>query len=130
MAKNEKSLAQIRSEHGIVVDKSDKLDKNSGLTLSEKARLTAQGALFNFSDEGAALFRSLLGEDYDDAVADERAQLEKARGKDGSLKYEIGGAIVPALLAALPAGRQGQRRVTGQSGRHQAGGGNGEGQTR
>jgi hypothetical protein len=70
------------------------------LDFSEKARLSAQGALFNLSDEGAALFRSLLGEDYDAAVADERAKLEAARDKPGSLKYEIGGAIVPALAAA------------------------------
>jgi hypothetical protein len=93
-------LAKLRKDLDIVIVPESEIDEQTGLTLSEKARLTAQGALFNFSDEGAALFRSLLGEDYDDAVADERAQLEKARGKDGSLKYEIGGAIVPALLAA------------------------------
>lgn len=96
----EDEIAALRKQYGIVVVPKAEIDETSGLTLSEKARLSAQGALFNFSDEGAALFRSLLGEDYDEAVADERAKLETARGKEGSLKYEIGGAVLPALAAA------------------------------
>jgi len=96
----EEELSKIRKELGINVIPLEEIDEKSGLTFSEKARLAAQGALFNFSDEGAGLFRSLLGEDYDEAVADERAQLETARGKDGSLKYEIGGAMLPAIAAA------------------------------
>ena len=96
----EEQIAALRKQYGIVVVPKAQIDETSGLTLSEKARLAAQGALFNFSDEGAALFRSLFGEDYDEAVADERAKLETARGKEGSLKYEIGGAVLPALAAA------------------------------
>ena len=94
------TIEEIRAKHNIVVNENDKVDEKSGLTFSEKARLSAQGALFNFSDEGIAIFRSLLGEDYDEAVADERSQLQTARGKDGSLKYEIGGAVIPAIAAA------------------------------
>ena len=86
-------LKQTRAKKVVPPPKGD-------LDFSEKARLSAQGALFNLSDEGLALLRSLLGEDYDAAVADERAKLEAARDKPGSLKYEIGGAIVPALAAA------------------------------
>ena len=93
-------LAKLRKELDIVVVPETEIDEKSGLTFSEKARLSAQGALFNFSDEGAAAFRSLLGEDYDEAVADERAKLEAARGKEGSTKYEIGGAVATGLLAA------------------------------
>ena len=92
-------LAKLRKELDIVVVPKTEIDEKSGLTFSEKARLSAQGALFNFSDEGAAAFRSLLGEDYDAAVADERAKLEEARSKDGSLKYEIAGAVATGLLA-------------------------------
>lgn len=94
------TIDEIRAKHDIVVNENDKVDEKSGLTFSEKARLSAQGALFNFSDEGIAIFRSLLGEDYDEAVSDERSQLQTARGKDGSLKYEIGGAVIPAIAAA------------------------------
>mgnify|MGYP003670199488 FL=1 len=65
----EDEIAALRKQYGIVVVPKAEIDETSGLTLSEKARLSAQGALFNFSDEGAALFRSLLGEDYDEAVA-------------------------------------------------------------
>ena len=61
----------------------------------------AQGALFNTSDEAAAALRSVLGGvPYDEALAEERAKLEAARDKPGSFKYELGGAIVPGLLAA------------------------------
>ena len=93
-------LAALRKSLGISVVPETEIDEKSGLTFSEKARLAAQGALFNFSDEGAAAFRYLLGEDYDEAVADERAKLEAARGKEGSTKYEIGGAVATGLLAA------------------------------
>ena len=93
-------LAALRKSLGISVVPETEIDEQTGLTFSEKARLAAQGALFNFSDEGAAAFRYLLGEDYDEAVADERAKLEAARGKEGSTKYEIGGAVATGLLAA------------------------------
>jgi hypothetical protein len=91
------------------------MDEASGLTLAEKSRLAAHGALFSFSDEAAAALRSVLGGSvrreggriffdtdapYDEALAEERAKLEAARDKPGSFKYELGGAIVPGLLAA------------------------------
>jgi hypothetical protein len=95
------TLKELRKKHGIEAHVAGgDIDEKSGLTFADRARLAAQGGLFNFSDEGIALFRSLIGEDYETALADERAELEAARGKEGSLKYEIGGAIIPALAAA------------------------------
>lgn len=71
------------------------------LDFSDRARLSAQGASFNLSDEVLARIRSMGGSGtYKDYLADERSELESARSKSGSLKYEIGGAMVPALLAA------------------------------
>ena len=71
------------------------------LDFSDRARLAAQGASLNLSDEGFARIRSMGGSGtYEDYLADERFQLESARNKPGSLKYEIGGAMVPALASA------------------------------
>ena len=94
------TLEELRAKHEISPSGEDPVDPETGLTLSEKARLSAQGLLVNFSDEVAAAVRSLMGEDFDEAVADERAKLAAAREKEGSLKYEIGGALVPAIAAA------------------------------
>ena len=95
------TIEEIRAKHKIEVAEQDAVDpEGTDLTLSEKARLAAQGALFNFSDEITAAFRALGEETYEEAVADERSKLELAREKDGSLKYEIGGAILPGVLSA------------------------------
>jgi len=77
-----------------------------GLTFSDRARLLAQGALMNFSDEFFAMVRSALGgETYEEALGEEREALKKAQEKEGSLKYEIIGATAPALaLAPFTAG--------------------------
>ena len=75
-------------------------NKEAGLTASEKIRLIAQGALLNYSDEAIAKIKSLLSDkSYDEIVQLERNILAQAREKDGSLKYEFGGAMAPALLA-------------------------------
>lgn len=94
------TIDEIRAKHGIVVNEAETVDPETDLTLSEKARLFAQGFGFNLSDEVIAGFRSLGDETYEEAVAAERAALDTARSKEGSLKYELGGAIVPALAAA------------------------------
>ena len=94
-------MAAFQKKHGIPVPPEQETDEASGLTLAEKSRLAAHGALFSSSDEAAAALRSVLGGvPYDEALADERAKLEAARDKPGSFKYELGGAIVPGLLAA------------------------------
>lgn len=76
------------------------------LTFADRARLMAQGALMNFSDEFFAMVRSALGDEtYEEALGEERESLKKAQEKEGSLKYEIGGAMAPALaLAPFTAG--------------------------
>ena len=94
------TIDEIRKKHGIVVNEAETVDPETNLTLSEKARLVAQGFGFNFSDEIIAGFRSLGDETYEEAVAEERAALDAARQKEGSLKYELGGAVLPALAAA------------------------------
>lgn len=94
------TIDEIRKKHGIVVNEVETVDPETNLTLSEKARLVAQGFGFNFSDEIIAGFRSLGDETYEEAVAEERAALDAARQKEGSLKYELGGAVLPALAAA------------------------------
>jgi hypothetical protein len=71
--------------------------KLNQLTASDRLRLLSQGALMNFSDEFFAMIRSIGTETYEEAVADERDKLKKAQDKPGSLKYEIGGAMAPAL---------------------------------
>ena len=75
-------------------------DRDKGLVASDKIRLIAQGALLNYSDEAIAGIKSLFSDkSYDEIVAMERNILDKARDKDGSLKYEMGGALAPALVA-------------------------------
>jgi hypothetical protein len=108
-------MQAFKEKRGITNALPEEIDEASGLTLADKSRLTASGALFSFSDETAAALRSVLGGSvrregrriffdtdvpYDEALADERAKLKAARDKPGSLKYELGGAIVPGLLAA------------------------------
>ena len=58
----------------------------------------------NFSDEFFAMIRSIGTETYDEAITDERDKLKKAQGKDGSLKYEIGGAMLPLAFAPFTGG--------------------------
>ena len=71
------------------------------LDFGDRVRLGLQGASLNTSDEIGAFARSAFGSGtYEDYLADERSELKSARSKPGSLKYEIGGAIVPALAAA------------------------------
>ena len=81
--------------------RTDELENaEAGLTASDKIRLIAQGALLNYSDEAIAKVKSLFSDkSYDEIVQLERNILEQARDKDGSLKYEFGGAMAPALLA-------------------------------
>ena len=68
------------------------------LSFADRARLMSQGALMNFSDEFFAMVRSAVSDEtYDEAVADERFKLSKAQDKPGSFKYEVGGAMLPAL---------------------------------
>ena len=101
----EEKLARIRAELGIEVLPETEVDPETGLTMSDRAKLTATGLLFNYADEAIAGFKSLSPNvTYEDALKKERAQIKAAQEKPGSLKYEIGGALVPAVagLALTP----------------------------
>ena len=74
-----------------------------GLTITEKAKLVAQGLLFNFSDEAIAGAKSVFGDKtYDEYVKEERNDLALSREKAPleSLGYEMAGAVLPAVAAA------------------------------
>ena len=95
--KSEK-LARIRANQNIVTISEDEVDPESGLTMADRARLTATGLLFNFADEAIAGVKALSPDvTYDEALEEEREKLKSAQSKEGSLKYEVGGAIIPAV---------------------------------
>tara|TARA_R110000824_G_scaffold313341_1_gene500173 strand:- start:1320 stop:3380 length:2061 start_codon:yes stop_codon:yes gene_type:complete len=95
--KSEK-LARIRANQNIVTISEDEVDSDSGLTMADRARLTATGLLFNFADEAIAGVKALSPDvTYDEALEEEREKLKSAQSKEGSLKYEVGGAIIPAV---------------------------------
>ena len=94
------------------------------LTFEDRARLSAAGLLMEFGEEGEALFESLFSSDDDDDkltfseryaknLKENQKALKDARSKEGSLKYEIGGAIIPGLLT-LPLGGAGAAGTLGR----------------
>ena len=98
-------LARLRTELGIEVLPETEVDPETGLTMSDRAKLAATGLLFNYADEAIAGVKALSPNvTYEEALAGERAQIKAAQEKPGSLKYEIGGALIPAVagLAAAP----------------------------
>ena len=100
----EEKLARIRSELGITVIPVEETDPETGLTMADRARLTATGLLFNWADEAIAGVKALSPNvTYDEALKEERAELKSAQSKDGSLKYEIGGAFLPTVGAMIAA---------------------------
>ena len=97
-------LARVRAERGIVVVPESEIDPETGLTMSDRAKLAATGLLFNYADEAIAGIKALSPNvTYNDALAEERAQIKAAQAKDGSLKYEIGGALIPAVAGLVAA---------------------------
>ena len=64
----EEQLARLRQELGIKIKSEDEVDPDSGLTMADRARLAAQGALFNFSDEAIAAIRAIGPETYSEAL--------------------------------------------------------------
>ena len=83
---------------------------SESLNFDERVRLSLQGLLYNFSDEGIARIKSLTSDlSYDDALAAERKILEEARAKDptGALVTELGGALVPSLITLVATGGTG-----------------------
>tara|TARA_R100001086_G_scaffold170544_1_gene93133 strand:+ start:169 stop:690 length:522 start_codon:yes stop_codon:yes gene_type:complete len=77
-------------------------DEETGLTMMDRVQLIADGALMGWSDEAYAKFTSLIGDrPYEEIVRDIRISLEQAKQKDGSFKYQLGGAFLP-VLATIP----------------------------
>jgi len=73
-----------------------------GLTMMDRVQLIADGLLMGWSDEAYAKLASLIGDrPYEEIVRDIRIALEQAKQKDGSFKYQLGGAFLP-VLATLP----------------------------
>ena len=68
----EELLEQIRKELNITTLPEGEVDSDTGLTISQKVRLVAQGALLNFSDEAVAAIRAIGPETYSEALEDER----------------------------------------------------------
>jgi|TARA_R100000479_G_scaffold176509_1_gene131621 hypothetical protein len=94
----QKLLDQLRKDNNIAIN--EDVDPESGLTMADRGRLSAQGLLFNFSDEIIAGIKALSPNvTYEEAIKDERKELEEARAKKGSLKYELGGAALPAVAS-------------------------------
>ena len=74
----------------------------TGLTMMDRVQLIADGALMGWSDEAYAKLASLVQDrPYEEIVRDIRIGLEQAKQKDGSFKYQLGGAFLP-VLATLP----------------------------
>tara|TARA_R100000655_G_scaffold54980_1_gene92962 strand:- start:91 stop:2190 length:2100 start_codon:yes stop_codon:yes gene_type:complete len=93
----------------VTAEEKEKLVKD--LTGADRSRLIASGLLMDFADEGEAFIESLFSggsnlsftERYKKNLKENQEALAEAREKEGSLKYEIGGAALPAL-ATLPFG--------------------------
>lgn len=110
-----KSIVAKGNKNSDIITTDDKVKAEKELTTEDKVRLGAAGLLMDFADEGEAFFESLFADDGDKSTFSERyaknlkenqKALKDARGKEGSLKYEIGGAVIPGLLT-LPLGGAG-----------------------
>jgi len=101
-AEKERILAKILKEQGLITQPIESVDEETGLSWAEVGRLIGQGASLGFSDEIIGVIKGAVnsGVDIKDAIEQERVKLKTAQAKPGSLKYEIGGAVVPGLLAA------------------------------
>ena len=103
IAELQRQLALKEAADNASIDGSDPVEVAPTMDFVTRARLLAQGATLGFADELIARARSLSPNvTYDEAVSDERSALEKSREQFPvqSIAYEIGGALVPGLLAA------------------------------
>ena len=94
-------MADANQEIDRLLEILDAQEKLRSLNMADRGRLIAAGASLNWGDEWIAAVRAATtDETYEEALAAEREALKSARGKEGSLKYELGGALVPAIAAA------------------------------
>ena len=100
----EAKLEQLRKELNIEVLPEEEVDQETGLTMADRARLTASGLLFNWADEAIAGIKALSPNvTYEEASQYEEDKLKEAQAKKGSLAYEIGGAFLPTVGALIAA---------------------------
>ena len=100
----EAKLEQLRKELNIEVLPEEEVDQETGLTMSDRARLVASGLLFNWADEAIAGIKALSPNvTYEEASQYEEDKLKEAQAKKGSLAYEIGGAFLPTVGALIAA---------------------------
>lgn len=105
---------RIRKGESNVVTSEQKTKAEKELSTEDKVRLGAAGLLMDFADEGEAFLESIFSggsdlpfsERYAKNLKENQQALKDARSKEGSLKYEIGGAVIPGLLT-LPLGGAG-----------------------
>ena len=82
----EAKLEQYRKELGIEVLPEEEVDQETGLTMADRARLTASGLLFNWADEAIAGIKALSPNvTYEEASQYEEDKLKEAQAKKGSL---------------------------------------------
>jgi hypothetical protein len=89
-------IASMQKQSGVTTSNLSE-ETEIGLSATEKAKLFAQGLLFNFSDEAIAGTKSIFGDKtYEEYVNEERKVLNVAREKAPieALGYEMGGAIL------------------------------------
>ena len=101
MSQHEKNIDEQIKETLAKIAKDQGASDEDVLNMSDRVRLIGAGLTFNTQDEIFAGFQSLISDkSYDELVGIERRMLNKARDKDGSLKYEMAGALAPALVMA------------------------------
>ena len=109
LAGNEKDAIAIANEIRLAKDgNKSKPEFKAGAT--DYARAAGQGFTFGFGDELAALFRSVGSETYEEALAAERAALDRFRKEDPVSAYglEIAGSVPSSLLGIGLLGRGAQ----------------------
>ena len=91
-------------------DTKSKAEPVSDVGALDYGRAALQGLSFGFGDEAIAGLKSLAGQDYDQALADERARLAAVREESPILStgLEIAGAIPTALIPGAGLARLGQ----------------------
>jgi len=112
---------RVRKGESNVVTSDQKTKAEKELSTEDKIRLGAAGLLMDFADEGEAFLESMFSGDsdlpfserYKKNLIENQEALKSARSKDGSLKYEIGGAVIPGLLT-LPLGGAGFAPTAGR----------------
>ena len=78
-------LDDLREKYNIVETPIEELDAKTGLTLSEKARLVAQGASLGWSDEIIGAIKGAVQGDVASGIESERQSVKDAQEKKGSL---------------------------------------------